>query len=147
MNCTILCEHNNESIVFRFSGLDFFSHGWWLAHSLGVAIYFVQTMYFYPRKNGKKWAENWERLSEKMGSAGSEQKVETVFAHVYLSRWISFPSPGWPHSNLFLRISFKYENEKGWDFYNNKWKVEFIFSMTFKCFWNIQHFLAISGHF
>ena len=46
MKGTILCEYNNESIVFRFSGLDFFP----TARGFGVAIHFVQTQ----DKNGKK---------------------------------------------------------------------------------------------
>ena len=52
MNCTILCEYNNESIVFRFSGLDFFP----TARGFGVAIHFVQTQ-----------EKKWEKVSRKRG--------------------------------------------------------------------------------
>ena len=59
-------------------------------------------------KSEQKTEKN-SATGRKNGSAGSEQKVEPVFAHVYLSRWISFPSPGWPHSNLFLRMAFRHD--------------------------------------
>ena len=115
MVCTMLCEYSNESIVFRFSVLDFFSfsHGWWLACGFGVAIYFVQTMYvFLPRKKWKKVSRKLRKTQRREGKTAQRDQSRKLsrFLHtsIFHAEFHFRPLVG-RTVIYFLRMSFRHD--------------------------------------